>query len=511
MKKILNRYKYISLAILLSMGVVACEDFLDVNTDGTRLKTVDLPLALTAAEGATGFLLGMDLHLYSSTFSQQAAGNGVTGNQIRQADQYNLPSAEINNAWTTFFTGPIADLNYIRQNAYLQGSPHYAGVAKILQAYGYSVMTDAWGQIPYKESMKGVENPRPVYDESKEIYDSLFVLIDSGLADIANTANARPLGNDDLIYGGVMTKWVKFANTLKLRLALHYAKDDNGAKLRALITATPATSFMENPSDNFSLMFAAVNGRTSPANQFEANRQDYYWPSAFIVNMMNAKADPRRTTYFSPVNYPTTFPFTPTPANTYVGMTPGAAQGVAASRIYVYSRGAVTADNGARTGGNLQSGSLTHSGAAPVRMLTFAEYNFIRAEAALVYNAGTAADARTFFLAGINASMDDAGLAASAATARTAYLAAATTTAATLTLRDIIEEKYVGNFMVPMEPWSDWRRTGFPVLSVTPAAAAVGNNEIPRVYVYPLSELTNNTANVPPRVSLVVKSVFWDK
>jgi Starch-binding associating with outer membrane len=510
-KEMKHNYIY---ALIAAIGLLlgGCADFLNVNTDPTRLKSSSMPLVLTGAQGNLAFQQGSDTFLYSTIFVQQMTGNGVTGSQTRFYDQWIVTNSDVNNAWSNYYAGPLADLDYIRKNTYAEGNPQYGGIAKVLQAYTFSTIVDAWGDVPYKESLKGVKNPQPKYDANKEIYDSLFVLIDAGIADL-NKTNTRPIGTEDLFYGtssNPAAQWIKFANTLKLRLALHYAKADAGAKLNALITA--GGPFIGSNADNFQMAFENVTNRQNPLHQFEISRTDYLWPSNFLVGMMNTKNDPRRTTFFQPSPYPgTTASYVPLTTDTYVGFQPGAASGVNASRMGTYIRGAVTADNGARTGGNLNANSLTYTGAAPMRMLTFAEYNFIRAEAALIY--GGAGSATTFFQAGIKASIDDAGLSGTAATIGATY--GATTYPNPLVgpgdLQKIIEEKFVALYGVNMEAWSDWRRTGFPVLPANAAAAAQGNNTRPRILVYPLSETQVNSANMPARASGTVPSLFWDK
>ena len=116
-------------------------------------------------------------------------------------------------------------------------------------------------------------------------------------------------------------------------------------------------------------------------------------------------------------------------------------------------------------------------------MLTFAEYNFIRAEAALRFS--STGNAETFFQAGITASMQEAGVAAADITA---YIAANGTLSGTAAqkLEQIINEKYIANFGVVLEPWSDWRRTGYP--AITPPSNAVVSY-VPRSLYYPQSEI----------------------
>lgn len=161
--------------------------------------------------------------------------------------------------------------------------------------------------------------------------------------------------------------------------------------------------------------------------------------------------------------------------------------------MHVYLRGVAT------TTGT----STTYTGAAPIRMLTFAEHNLILAEH--YQRTGNVASATTALRAGIQASMDAAGVAAADATAYIAAIAAQVTSANLL--RTIIEEKFVANYGVAVEPWTDWRRTGFPALSL--AANAV-LQQIPRILPYSDLERVANPANTPERTDLTAPSVFWD-
>jgi hypothetical protein len=164
------------------------------------------------------------------------------------------------------------------------------------------------------------------------------------------------------------------------------------------------------------------------------------------------------------------------------------------SRIHTFLRGAVTAG---------AAPPFTYSGAAPIRMITFAEYNFIRAEAALM---GAPGSAQTFFQAGITASMQEVGVnATDIASYITLYGNLSGTTAQQL--QQIIEEKYVALFGVSVEPWSDWRRTGYPVLSV-PTNSITG--AIPRTLFYPQSEIDLNPNCPGQKASNLQGRVFWD-
>jgi len=240
--------------------------------------------------------------------------------------------------------------------------------------------------------------------------------------------------------------------------------------------------FMTSNADNFQMTFTDIAGGRNPIDQFETARAGYLVAGNFLVTLMDSKNDPRRASYFSPF---TAAPF-------YRGAVVGAANNSTLySKLHTYLRGAVT--------------GTVYTGAAPVRMLTYAEYNFIRAEAALRF--GVTGVAQTFFTAGITAALTDAGV---SATDQATYLAANGILTGTTAqqLQQIIEQKYIANYGVVMESWSDWRRTGYPAISI-PSNAVI--TFTPRTIYYPQSEVDANP-NIPggkQKASLGVRT-FWD-
>jgi hypothetical protein len=136
-------------------------------------------------------------------------------------------------------------------------------------------------------------------------------------------------------------------------------------------------------------------------------------------------------------------------------------------------------------------------------MLTFAEYNFIRAEAALRFT--SPGIAQTFFQAGIRASMESAGVATADISAYLVANGSLTGTTAQQ-LEQIINEKYIANYGVVLEPWTDFRRTGYPALTL-PANAVI--SFFPRSLFYPQSEIDLNPENATQKAGMNVK-VFWD-
>ena len=369
--------------------------------------------------------------------------------------------------------------------------------------------------------------------------------------------------------------WIKLANTLRLRLLLHYSTKNPAfavTEMTNLINTTGIT-FMSSNADNFQVNFFNVINQRNPISAFEVSRANYLFADRFMTEMMDAKNDPRRPFYFSifplsftPFNVTTNasssadslvFPYTNT---IQVGMTVEATgipnytivksvthtpstnptktkiivnddetlgyaiasipsgssitfkpvyRGVSAikppiaannfySRIHTFLRGAVTTPA-------VGTNSGVYSGAAPQRILPYSEYCFIRAEAALM---GAPGNVQQWFSDGITASMQEAGVTAGNITT---YLAANGTLTGTNAqkLQQIIEEKYIALFGVAVEPWNDWRRTGFPAI-IPPTNRLSSVTAVPRSLFYPQSEIDYNPNN-PGQKSVDLQSkVFWD-
>jgi hypothetical protein len=492
------------LSILLTGIVIStsCKKFLDINKDPDRIPADNAPIAqlLTNAQVNLAFTGGSDLFRYTTLIVQQMSGQASQPNQTYEYDRYNITGSDQNNLWTSIYATTLNDLQTIIDQAGAGGSPYYAGVAKIMKAFQMHQVVDTWGDVPYEESQKQTANLQPAYDDDETIYPKLITLLNESITDLGAATSVLTPGANSLIYPGTFSttknNWIKLANTLKLRLFLHYSKKDPAymlAQITALVNTTGVQFFASN-TDNFQMAFIDAANQRNPIAQFETSRADYLFANAAMVNMMNTKVDPRRPFYFVPFPYGST---------SFKGVTPGDPSGINYSRIHTYLRG--TATGSPPTGGGISATALTYTGAAPIRMLTFAEYNFIRAEAAL---RGAPGDAQTFFTAGITASMQAVGVAAPDITA---YLATNGTLTGTFDqkLKQIIEEKYVANFGVAVEPWTDYRRTGYPAL-VPPSNKMIEVTGVPRSLFYPQVEMDLNP-NAPEQKSNDLQTrVFWD-
>jgi hypothetical protein len=531
MKKYTLSLKVGALASLLLIST-SCDNWMDDNINPNANPSVPVTQILPSVLGSFGFTVGgSDLLRYSAIWSQQITAQN--GRQTENYSKYNLADTEVNGVWrTNLYGGILTDANELLKADPAKTHPTYFGIAKVIKAFTFSLLIDFWGDVPYTEALQGTANVQPAIDDDASVYPMLITLLDEAIVDF-KTASALPgPGVIDYIYAGNTAKWIKAANVLKLRMYLKMANTPgfNNATIATFITSTPANEFMESNADDFQHPFtASLSGRQNPNHQFILSRTDDICSSSTIINLMNAKADPRRANYFTPSPFSSAaYSSPPTGTSGYVGLQPGFGGGIInnnLSRLHRTVRGAVTTTSIPAGPELLVLGatSLSYDGGSSVNLLTYAEYNFIRAELALRYAAPFApkASVEAWFRDGITASILDATHAQKALVAAdaTTYLAANPDADAfdngTLhgtqdeMLRQIIEEKYVASFMVTGEAWCDWRRTGYPLLQLLPGTLNAGNgNKVPRSVIYPQQEVSANP-KMNQKTDMNVR-VFWD-
>ncbi len=572
------KLRYFKLIMIFTgiVGISSCKKFLDINKDPDRLPDSNSPIAqlLTSAQVNLGFEGGSDLFRFSTVIMQQMSGEASQPNQTYEYYRYNITGTDQNNVWSSINATTLSDLELIIKQG--GASPYYTGIAKILKVYEYAKVVDVWGDVPYTQAQQLTGNLQPAYDDDATIYPKLITLLTDAVNELNAVSSVLTPGTNSVMYTGtyatIKANWIKLANTLKLRLLLHYSKINPAfcvAQITALVN-TAGITFMASNADSYQMAFYDVAAQRNPISAFEVSRPNYLFADAAMVNLMTSKGDPRRPYYFTSFPYQgiqlpitlstsaatvagnvltfsstvsTATPGGPAAVNMVVagvnippntiatavtattitlsnnvtggGVAAGASIVVAPntftsvsaaappvtpnnnySRIHTFLRGVVTAG---------AAPPFTYSGAAPQRMLPFAEYNFIRAEAALM---GAPGSAQAFYTAGITASMQEVGV---SAVQIADYLVANGTLTGTNAnmLRQIIEEKYISLFGVIVEPWSDWRRTGYPALSI-PTNAINGVTAVPRTLFYPQSEIDFNP-NCPGQKNASLQDrVFWD-
>lgn len=485
---VMKKLKIFFLTLLTLSAFSACESFLDINVDPNSTTQPPAKTILASITAEMGFRAGSDINRFSLIWSQQFTGGSGVGVQTVEYSLYNVTATDVNNVWRGgFYGGLLADTQQLI--LLTEGSsPRYSGMAKVIQAWAFSLLVDGWGDVPFTEALTFV-NVTPVYDNSEDVYLGLLALLDEAIVDLntAPTPTSLLPSVDDLVYAGNVSRWVRFANSLKLRLLTKWYPTDAAfadAEIATLLGS--GATFISSNAENAQVAFETTTNKQNPIDQFETRRPNQFWPTTTIVDLMNATADPRRPFYFRVDG-----------SGLFSGLTPGSTIALpTTSRMHTFLRGATTTADPI-TG---------YAGNQAIRILTFAEHNFNLAE--YYVRTGDAVNAQTSFTAGITASMTMAGVAAGDITT---YLAANGTLSGTLAtaIQQIITEKYIANYGLAMQPWTDWRRTGFPVLTPVPGAS---QPQIPRVLPYSDLERVTNPVNTPPRgaADLIQPGVFWD-
>jgi hypothetical protein len=491
------------------LSVSACKDYLDVNTDPNNLPEAAINNVLPGAQIGIGFNMANTVQIVSSLWVQHMAG---TGTQTQPYDIYNVTPNDFQNDWNSLYSVVLDDLNFIIQKGKTEGNNVHAGMAEVLLAYTYSVVTDMWGDVPQSQALNLQQFPQPAYDPQETVYGNLITLIDQGIADLQST-NVLPAGSGDLIYNGNVDRWVRAANSLKLKLYVQSRLKNAGAATAGINALITENKFIENNAGNFGVNFIASAGAQNPIYQYtHLTRQNDMIVSTRYYDSLRVLGDPRIPYIFTSVGGSTYATYD----NGLAQSTPYPGAGTPANIANRSRWGVYVVGNGSQ----LPNGTISGAGAAPMRFVTKSMVSFWLAEAALTL--GTAGDPAALFEQAMLDNFTDINSYVSApptfATAYTAYIAeraaafaaAPTTTEAGGKLNVLIREKWASLAGNSYEAYNDYRRTGFPRLArATNAQPTV--TRIPVRLPYVQSEIQSNADNVPLRQypAGILVPVWW--
>jgi hypothetical protein len=295
---------------------------------------------------------------------------------------------------------------------------------KIAEAFTYSTLVDIFGDVPFTDALDE-ENSSPMYDDAATIYSSVLDSIDNAIALVDE--DYEGLTDYDPIYEGDMSLWLKAANSLKLRMAMRLA-DTNATKAKTTAEAA-AANLIESNDDNFTITYTSSSPNTHPlyVDLVESGRNDFI-PASTIVDVMNSIADPRMFKYFELYSFSydkdddgkwleTTLEGTGGFYQVFQDMdgndsivyaTYPYVAAVADSVEFDYFYGGVYGSANAASGFS-QIGDMFKSPALPGTLMSYAEVEFLLAEAAeRGYNVGGSAEEH--YNAGIEASMNEYGI-----------------------------------------------------------------------------------------------------
>ena len=556
--------KKIFLLFFLPALLVGCTTWLDVNKDPNNptdvpmtllLPTIEINAAYTLAPGQG---LGEDLAVYTHQVSTREAANvyNADGNEFY-----------LNQAWNSMYITTLQNLDNVIVKADASNAPYYSGIGKILKAYMFSQFVDVFGDIPFSQANKKASDGilYPKFDKSADIYPLLIALLDSGIVDMKKPVAAITPGADDLIFGGSAKSWIKTANTIKLKLLIQTRlvgdKAKNLAAINTFLTATPATELIGKTSEGFMFPYSSVRTPDQrhpayPATYEATQKTDDMSPWFYEIlkgknPLFSGIIDPRIPYYF------------------YNQMDPKATAGNDGNSFEYRDGGFVSIyfgsngpDNGRAQdksqtvygiypcGGRYDQGdaqvvsATSGTGAAPYRFLTYADRLFLEAEViqagggdatAKLTSAITEAFKLVDYVAGkANGSQSIPVLAGSsnATDYINAIIGLYTAGSAEKKMEIIMTQKWISSFGSSIDQYTDYRRTGYPVLfdpnnavSVTPPiggdpSRTTGSDPavnvscprgFPRSLPWAITNELNVNKNAPAEKSdLTSPYVFWD-
>lgn len=354
--------------------------------------------------------------------------------------------------------------------------------ANIWEIYAYHVLVDQFGNIPYSEALLGSENSRPKYDDAWTIYQDLIKRLDSAIAEL--NADNDAFGDADVLYNGDVTSWIKFAATLKLRIALRLA-DVPAANSSLLVSQALATGVFTDESESAIFHHYGIAPYVSPYYQaFVLDARKDFCPTNTLVDKMNSLNDPRMEVWFTP--YPED--------GVYTGLPYGRSGSSSYSKFSHFASAIRTAPD------------------YPTILSDYVEVEFLLAEAA-ERNLGGVTDAPQHYNTAILESMKYWGVSDAAADAYLAQPSVAYATAQGTYKEKIGTQKWLGLFDRGVEAWAEWRRLDYPILNVP---AGMTYADIPVRMPYPFNENKMNKANYDAASSAIggddsSTKIFWDK
>jgi len=407
--------------------------------------------------GQSQVIAGIYINYYNGT-----AGNYVTPNIYGFYYDHNRL------IWDGYYQGPMMNSRKMIDIAEEEKNYYYTGIGKILMALCLGNLTSLYGNIPYSEAFKSFEYPNPKYDTQQSIYESIQALLDEGIRDFRKPVLGQKPGADDIIFNGDSTKWIKAAYSLKARYYIHLTKRT------ADLNLNPAQKALEAVNNALLTSSAASNDDLEYTYTFSEAETNPFWAittgsslkiDTEFSNLLSSLMDPRRTFYY------------------------GKKYGLV----------------------DFTDTSYFSSKTSPILMMTYHELKFIEAEARLRINESDPL-AQTALQEGVNASINKVTNGKLAPNVITDYLNSQAVLAGTFEdkLRTIIIQKRIALF-ASQEPWSDYRRTGYPAL--TPNAG--GDNllnpggGIPRRFPYSQTETIN--PNRPNPLPTMQDRFWWDQ
>jgi hypothetical protein len=484
--------KQILSIVFLLWALSSCKkDLLDINVS---------PNDPTTASASPALVLSNALNVTAGIYDNATAGNnnfvfaGLWLGHISYSGNYAIATENVSYALTNNFASGafanlydnIEDYDFVEKKGAEQGNNFYRAIGILMKAYNFQTLVDLYNNVPYTQALAGTGASKPSYDNGKAIYDDLAKKMDTAINLFKTSASASTI-TGDIMFNGNVTKWLQFANTVKLRLLLRQS-EVNGASAKTQAAAISGgfltTDATVNPG------YLNSSGKANPfwgsnVNTSGTYTQDLYRAGQYAISFFQNHNDPRLSSFYTPIGGGT--------SNNYAGNFFGD-QGIQNSKT-----------------SQIGPGVLKAFSQNAVIMLA-AESYFLQAEAALRgWISGTP---KTLYESGVKASFAYLGLSAAQATT---YLSQPgdkqTTWDATTGFQEqlalIIRQKWAAETWInELEVYNDYRRLHLP----SDVPLSTNNNStgiFPNRILYPQREYDVNGANVLAQGNITPGTKVW--
>jgi len=516
MKKYINQLSILVIGTILLGSVTACKDLTEtnINPNGVESTSVHPNLLLTTI-------------LSNTATSEVNLGFGDIAGVMQHTQLDAWFSAHNNYDWSNqSWTGNysiLEDIKMMEQRAEALDLPFFSAVAKVMNAYHFARIADLWGDAPYLDAVSGDQGGEqyllPAFDSQQQIYEGVIEELKEandlfiGLGSFESTPQ-------DILFEGDVTKWRKFANSLRLRIYLRISEkmpEMASQGIQEIVGDASKYPLITAPSDDAAISFSGTSANTSwPSNtEFDGSNGSGYRRikmCATLVDYLQALNDSRITVWAEKIQVPIVIDESLADGTDeiiagvrYIASDVAAGKQVDTDPEYVGIPAAVSnipsEYNLNPTPGQLSYNphvsflnEMYQNPSGPLlkaRLLSAAEVHFILAEVSMT-GLATIGTPKEHYEAGIKASFEAWGLAQDFEE----YIAGEA--AFNNSLEQIMTQKWIAGWSASTESWFDYRRTGLPTLKAGPAAI---RRVLPVRFYYMQDELTINEANANEAVS----------
>lgn len=510
-----NLHKHIKSFILISIFIIgSCtDDFESINTDESKLtksqlSEPEIAQMFTSAENkAMSFGIHWKYQLAKNLFADLYGQYFATSKLTFASDRYFMNQGWLDICWRSFYQEPVREIIPILELTKDNEKAH--AVAQIWKVYTFIPITDQWGPVPYSQIGNGL--PNVPYDSQEDIYSDFFTSLDNAVEVLSNYTDEKVFASGDMIYEGDVPSWIRFANTLKLRLALRIS-DVDYELARTYAEEAVESGVIENLEEH--AIFPVNDFFPNELNRINAWGGEFRM-SAAMESVLKGFDDPRLPEYFSPAES----------TGNYDGLT----NGLTSAQMNEADAFSLSLLGPRFDPPNQNVNNYT--------VLSAAESWFLRAEGALNgWNMGD--DAINLYNKGIEISLKEWGI--SDPTVIDTYINSANTPVAPddyaqhnaisdipvqfavsnpeIQLEQIITQKWIALFPNGFEAWAEFRRTGFPQLYnvLNSDNSDLPTSEFIKRLIYPDVESVQNGDELEKGIELLngpdkaSTRVWWD-